>query len=357
MPPPLGAEVTRTSTTTQRRIRAIRGKPPAVIRVSAGSAIALGLIEGFLGASPTTAYLLTYLEGKCDGNCGFCSQARSSKSRADALSRVTWPVFRTDRAISKLKTAGKSGKIGRICIQTLNYDGVVGDLLALLRELSLQRVGVPISVSCHALDREAMDALAKVGVERIGIPLDAATEEVFDRVKGHLAGGPYDWHSQRNTLLEAIEVFGKGKVSTHLIAGLGETEEELLKTIQWCVDNDICAALFSFTPVSGTALELKRPPEMNQYRRVQLARYLIVRGATSFRKMTFDSYGRTVHFGVSRSERKRFVRTGEPFRTSGCPDCNRPYYNEKPSGPLYNFPIQPTEHEVAEIEKQLLTMD
>jgi len=39
--------------------------------------------------------------------------------------------------------------------------------------------------------------------------------------------------------------------------------------------------------------------------------------------------------------------TGEPFRTSGCPDCNRPFYNERPSGPLYNYPRPLTTEEAA----------
>jgi biotin synthase len=32
------------------------------------------------------------------------------------------------------------------------------------------------------------------------------------------------------------------------------------------------------------------------------------------------------------------VTTGEPFQTSGCPNCNRPFYNEQPGGPMYNYP-------------------
>ncbi|MCK4436268.1 hypothetical protein KAU87_05590, partial [Candidatus Bathyarchaeota archaeon] len=76
--------------------------PVEKIRVSSGSAIALDLIEGFLNAKPTTAYLLTYLEGKCSANCAFCPQARSSSGNADMLSRVTWPIFGAYRVFSKL---------------------------------------------------------------------------------------------------------------------------------------------------------------------------------------------------------------------------------------------------------------
>ncbi|MFH7835983.1 MAG: radical SAM protein, partial [Candidatus Aenigmatarchaeota archaeon] len=61
------------------------------IRVSLGSAIVLGLIKGKIDVNPTTAYLLTYRNGKCIANCSFCPQAKSSKSRADMLSRIVWP--------------------------------------------------------------------------------------------------------------------------------------------------------------------------------------------------------------------------------------------------------------------------
>ncbi len=79
-------------------------------------------------------------------------------------------------------------------------------------------------------------------------------------------------------LNEALEVFGKGNVSTHVIVGLGETEKEAVEVIQRCVDMGVLPALFAFTPVRGTALEAKSPPKLESYRRVQLARYLIVNG-------------------------------------------------------------------------------
>jgi len=325
----------------------------AIVRVSSGSAIVLDLIEGFLDAQPTTAYLLTYIEGKCTANCGFCSQAKSSKSRADMLSRVTWPIFKTKKVILKLAAAAQRGEIRRVCIQALNYPEVLEDLLVLVKEIKAQGAEVPISVSCQPLHEEEMEKLAEAGVERVGISLDAATKDVFDQIKGVFAGGPYDWDRQRDALLEAVEVFGKGKVSTHLIAGLGETEREMIGTIQWCVDNNIYPALFSFTPIPGTTLEHNCPPTISHYRRIQLARYLIVQRKTRFEKMRFNEKGRIVDFGVSQEQLKSAIRSGAPFLTSGCPNCNRPYYNEKPSGPIYNFPIQPTPKTIREIEQQL----
>ena len=323
------------------------------IRVSSGSAISLGLIEGLLDVNPTTAYLLTYFKGKCTANCGFCSQAKSSKSRGDLLSRVAWPVFATTEVMPKLVAAIKRGRIKRVCIQTLNYPGVLEDLLVLVKKIRQQHREVPLSISCQPSNRDGMERLARTGVERIGIALDAAAIDIFDRVKGNSANGPYSWDKHHDALLEAVEVFGKGNVSTHLMVGLGETERQMIETIQWCVDNSICPALFSFTPIPGTTLEHRSPPTVHHYRRIQLARYLIIQGKAKSGKMSYDEEDRIVDFGVPHEQLKDAVQNGEPFLTSGCPNCNRPYYNEKPSGPLYNFPRQPTIKEIKIIKNEL----
>ena len=198
-----------------------------------------------------------------------------------------------------------------------------------------------------------MQQLAEAGVERIGIALDAATEKLFDEVKGSSAGGPYTWKSQFRQLRNAVEIFGKGKVSTHLIIGLGETENDVIGLIQRCVDMSVLPALFAFTPVRGTALRGKPQPLIEVYRRVQLARYLIVHGCARSENMSFDDVGCLTHYGVEEATLKWIVETGKPFLTSGCPNCNRPFYNEKPSGPIYNYPRSIRLEEIEAIKRQL----
>jgi biotin synthase-related radical SAM superfamily protein len=325
---------------------------PEQIRVSLGSAIVLGLAEAKLDAAPTTVYLMTYLQEKCTANCGFCPQARKSSTRAGMLSRVSWPAYRTKEVVRGIVDAVKEGKAKRLCIQALNYPRVFTDLQILVQAVS-HLMNVPISVSCQPLNRKNIHLLANAGVERIGIPLDAATPEIFDRVKGVNAEGPYDWQKQWQLLNEAREVFGEGRVSTHLIVGLGETEKEMVTTIQKCVDMTILPALFAFTPIPGTALEKQVQPPIAQYRRIQIARHLILHRIASCKDMDFNEKGLIIDFGIARETLSQIIQTGEPFVTSGCPNCNRPFYNEKPSGPIYNFPREPTPTELSTITKQL----
>jgi biotin synthase-related radical SAM superfamily protein len=325
---------------------------PERIRVSTGSAIVLGLLKGKLDAKPTTIYLLTCRKEKCSANCGFCPQARDSKGRADMLSRVTWPTFETRQVVDGIERTVRGSSIKRVCIQTLNYPQVFDELLLLVGEIKT-RVAVPISVSCQPLNPDKMKRLSDAGVNRISIALDAATKEIFDRVKGRNIGGPYRWERQREALREAVRVFGEGYVSTHLIVGLGETEKEMCQTIQWCIDLGVYPGLFAFTPIPETALEDNPPPSLSSYRRVQVAHYLLTRRKIRFENMTFDSNGCPTDFGVTEERLLEVIGTGEPFLTSGCPGCNRPYYNERPGGPLYNYPRQLLPEEIIEAKRIL----
>lgn len=325
---------------------------PELVRVSLGSAVALGLAIAKLDALPTTIYLMTHKKGKCVANCLFCPQARESRGRADMLSRISWPVFKTSPVIEHIRQSFENGHIHRVCIQSLNYPEVFAHVTSIVKAIA-ERSSIPISVSCQPLNTENLKLLADAGAERIGIPLDAATEALFETIKGAKAGGPYVWKDQFRLLEEAAHVFGKEKVSTHLIVGLGETDKQITNLIQELADNGVLPALFAFTPIPGTFLEVLSQPPIQTYRRLQVARYLIVNGDSRIENMGFDDEQHLVSFGIDEHELLGIVRSGKPFLTSGCAACNRPYYNEKPSGPIYNYPKQLTESDINIVIEQL----
>jgi biotin synthase len=325
---------------------------PKQTRISIGTAIVLGLARGKLETKPTTAYLMTYRRDKCLSNCSFCPQAKKSRSRADLLSRISWPTFLTEQIINRLQAAVNSGEIKRTCIQALNYPETIRHIQALVREIR-QTTRTLVSVSFQPLKPENIQLLADAGVDRISVPLDAATEDLFEKVKGKCVGGLYRWQRQLELLKDGVSVFGKWKVSTHLIVGLGETEQEMIQTIQRCICMSVLPALFAFTPIHGTALENRSQPAIQAYRRIQLARHLLLQRTVKYEEMLFDKEGHISDFGVSKQLLLQIVKDGKPFLTSGCPNCNRPYYNEKPSGPIYNYPRDLTEKELSEIRTQL----
>lgn len=310
---------------------------PNRIRVSLGSAVVLGLIQGNVDIMPTTIYLMTYHPGKCDANCAFCPQARNSRGKAGMLSRVTWPSFPMRDVVSGVRMISRSGLVKRLCIQAVNYDGVYQDLIGLVTEFG-ECTDAPISVCCQPLNATQIGELAQADIDRVCFAVDAATRELFDKVKGRDVGGPYVWDEHFEALKTAVKTLGRGRVSTHIIVSLGETDEEMVYLIQELVDVGVYPGLFAFTPVPGTMLHDRPQPSLRRYRRIQIAHYLITRGKARVENMLFADGGEIIGFGVSSGELKRIIETGEPFMTSGCPGCNRPFYNERPGGPIYNYP-------------------
>ncbi|NVM55253.1 MAG: radical SAM protein [Candidatus Helarchaeota archaeon] len=320
------------------------------IRVSVGTAAVLGLVKMQLDAIPTTAYLMLFSEKRCLANCGFCPQARESKARIDYLSRIIWPKFELLEVKKAFESLLEQEKFERICIQAINYTGFFDDLVGVVE--TLNSLGIPLSVSVQPLNAEQMKKLHELKVSRIGIPLDAATRTLFYNIKGKGAKGPYKWEKYFNNLELAQSIFGQTNVSTHLIIGLGETEFEAVKFIQQVIDSKVLPALFTFTPIKGTNFETKSRPTLFQYRKMQLARYLIKNKICRMKDFTFNEDKELINFGIPKEKLYEIIQTGKPFLTSGCSGCNRPYYNERPGEELYNYPRPLTDEEIYQIVKQ-----
>ena len=325
-----------------------RGPRVSHVRVAFGTGVVLGMWKGRLAAAPTTAHFLTYHDGRCRANCRFCPQARESSADSGMLSRVLWPKCELEKVLVALKEHHSEFK--RICVQAVNYPGVVYDLCEFMEKIK-GVCDLSISVSCQPLTASDVERLATAGAERVSIALDAATPKIFDRIKGNGAGGPYTWQGHIQALGDARATLSN-RVSTHLIVGLGESEQEMVQTIQFLHDRGITVGLFAFTPIAGTPLADRPQPDLASYRRIQLARHLIVNGVSRVERIRFNG-GRIADFGVIGDVLCKTIDSGEPFRTSGCPGCNRPFYNESPRGPIYNYPWEPTPEEIITIRGQL----
>ena len=323
------------------------------IRISVGSASVLGLDfrRGFKEL-PTTCYIMTFKEGPCKANCGFCPQARSSNSSIDKLSRISWPLYSFNGFLKHLKNLPDSSRFDRICIQTLNYADNYTDLIEIVTEIK-KISNIPISIAVPPMSKEKMIKLRTIGVQRLGIALDGATPEIFRKIKGTGIDGPYSWEFHLQKLREATEIFSEGSVSTHLIVGLGESEEDILTLIEELNAQKIVISLFAFTPIKGTKFEKFAKPSVQSFRKLQLGRYLIVNYKRDLKIFTFNAGGELLNINIDKKELQFIINQTEAFFTSGCPGCNRPYYTSKPSGSFYNFPRDLTEIEKREIYRDL----
>lgn len=324
------------------------------IRVSVGTAATLGLLHCRLDALPTTAYTMTSTENRCRANCAFCAQARSSSAKANLLSRITWPNFSRTQIIHALEKTKQTGQFQRLCIQTLYYPNLMEDLKQLVKEFKQHLPSVPISIALPPLELDQVQQLFNLGVDRVAISLDATTPKLFDTIKGNGVNGPFRWENHNIALQNVLSVFGAGRTTTHIIIGLGETDEQAITLFQELTDQGITIGLFPFTPISGTALAKRQRPSIGRYRRIQLAHFLIQNKLAHLSQMKFNSLQKQlVHIDLPLETLREVIGCGTAFQTSGCPSCNRPFFTENPGGPLYNYPRPPNEAEIKEIRNQI----
>lgn len=291
------------------------------VRASAGTAGVLGLATTAGAVPPTTAYFL--LGSGCQRDCGFCAQARSSRARAGLLSRVTWPEVDPGQARQALAASA----VERICLQLTDSP----QAQAMAREFLRPGAPFPVCVSATGLGGEEVRELLAGGAERVSLPLDAATPQLYQTVKGNPG-----WEKTR-ALLGRLAQEHPGRMGTHLVVGLGETEEEMLRAIGSLLDDGITVALFAFTPIAGTRMAGWPRPSLAVYRRVQVGHFILQQRAATVRDLYFEA-GKLASVGLDRESLRQLLADGTAFRTSGCPGCNRPYYNERPGQAPYNYP-------------------
>lgn len=308
------------------------------VGVSLGTAVVLGLSKARLMEVPTTGHFL--VGERCLNNCAFCAEAAGATTGPHHLSRVTWPEFKWETIEGPLKSALDAGTLKRVCIQTVECPEsaqAVPALLKLVRGLSpLALISVSAAPVSVARVKEFIDA----GASNVGLPLDAATPEIYAAVKGR---SQEDFGRAWEVLSKSAALW-PGRISTHLIIGLGETEEEAVKFLSRAKDAGVTVGLFAFTPVRGTRMEEVAPPDVSCYRRVQLASYYLKLGGDPS-KISFRD-GKITRIPLDGPILDE-VLEGIPFETSGCRYCNRPYYNERPGHVMMNYP-RPLAREEAE---------
>ena len=335
---------------------------PHYVRLSLAAAMTLGFVNGWFYRNAKLGcvnLLLTYADG-CKASCAFCGLAREKEiigSRRNFI-RVPWKTYPSDDVIQAIKSAPEY--VSRVCISMITHPRCREDVLLLCRKIAMQTgKKVSLLISPSILLQDDLRAMRDAGADRVGVAVDAATPEIFERLRGRQVHGPHRWQTYWDVYRRSLEVFGEGMAGVHLICGLGETERQMTAGICRARRMGGCTHLFSFFPERGSEMEDHSPPPLGTYRRIQLARWLIDNDRTSEDRMLFDQLGKITHFGLSEADLAEVVRSGLPFETSGCPGpdgkvaCNRPYGNEKPGPEIRNFPFPPEPADVDRIITEL----
>ena len=343
-------------------------RSPEYVQMSTAAAITLGLVPGRMHRTACTHclnLLVTYPEG-CRANCAYCGLARHREEARDYAERnfirVDWPAARYDEVIERVKAGADKGQFQRMCISMITHPDSDAATDALLEKWVAALPHIPVSILSNpsTMEREDLVRLKRMGADIFTVALDAVTPEIFERTRGKAVDSPHRYEKYWQAIEWAAEVFGPEKFGVHLICGMGETEREMLEVAQRIKDLGGHSHMFAFFPERGSLMEDWPPADRAQWRRVQLARFVIDYAGGHLDRMGFDPRGRVIDFGLGREELAGLIDSGTPFRTSGCPGnegesvsaCNRPYGDSSPSD-IRSFPFALDPEDVAVVRRQM----
>ena len=216
--------------------------------------------------------------GNSATKCQFCAIGESlkagrtiAKKTARQLAEVAEAAQRLDRIANVVMTTGTPPTDDR------------GAAVLAERALAIKAAtDLPIQGQCEPpSDFGWFARMHEAGIDSLGMHLEAWDETVRRRIMPGKAEVTRAFYLKAFTA--AVGIFGRGQVSTYLLAGLGDTVESLHEAARVLIDLGVYPFIVPFVPVSGTPLAAHRPPSAEFLRQVlgPVGQWLIEAGMTS----------------------------------------------------------------------------
>ncbi len=194
--------------------------------------------------------------GHHETKCQFCAIGESLKAHRtiarktpEQLAEVAHAAMTLDGVTQVVLTTGTPNTIDR---------GAA--VLAEAARAIKGRTGLAIQAQCEPpSDFFWFERLRAAGVDSLGIHLEAWDEEVRARIMPGKAEVPRAFYLK--AFAAAVNVFGRGQISTYLLAGLGDTVEGLLEASRQLVALGVYPFVVPFVPLGGTPLASQAPPD------------------------------------------------------------------------------------------------
>ncbi len=347
-------------------IKMDKQQSPEYAKMSQATAISLGLVRGrmYRGAVNRCVNLLAHYPEGCSANCAYCGLAkkRPGTYHDKSFIHVPWPVFPMGQIINAINNAPSYVK--RTCISMITNGKCRQATLEMTRRLK-DETALPISIliAPTILHEDDLAEMKESGADKIGVAVDLATPELFDKYRGKGVSGPHKWEKYWEIMETALDIFGHPNVGAHLMVGMGETEEQMVSIMNRLWQMGVVSHLFSFFAEEDSRLADRPQPPWPAYLRIQLARYIIEEELVSNQDMSFDKAGRIIDFGLASDLLASIISFGKAFMTGGClgPDgqvaCNRPFGNCLPDVNQWNYPYPPNEEELDLIRQNIFNVE
>jgi biotin synthase-related radical SAM superfamily protein len=205
-----------------------------------------GDVEPILAHCPEQAYIT--LSERCVYDCKFCS-----------VPKLQGKVKSQEEVVAMVEQAQKTGKLKAIALTSgveKSPEAEIDRVIDVVK--AVKKYNVPIGVSVHPT-KDSSQRLKDAGVVEIKYNVETMDRAIFERVCTGRKGFSLDFILE--SLRDAVTVFGKNRVSTNFIIGLGETDECVRDGVEYLAQTGVIPILRPITlpPLRKGELEATRP--------------------------------------------------------------------------------------------------
>jgi biotin synthase-related radical SAM superfamily protein len=175
------------------------------------------------------------LEHECILNCKFCASPRLEKNVTKDLT--------DEKIIESIIQASTDNDFRAVAFtsavpETANL--TIKRMAGLVREVRKRLPTVPIGVEPYATRPDEVELLKDAGADEIKLNIESFDRDIFEKVCPNR-----DYDAILHSINHACEVFGKNKVCSNIIFGLGESDETVLEGVRVLANMGAVATLRS----------------------------------------------------------------------------------------------------------------
>jgi len=192
---------------------------------------------------------------KRETSCQFCAIGESLK--ADRTIKRKSPAQLAEVAKAAVELDGVRHMV--MTTGTPNFTDRGAEVLCESAAAVRAAVDLPIQAQCEPPDDPIwFQRLHDAGVDSLGMHLEAVTPAVRARIMPGKAEVSIEQYLM--AFADAVAVFGRGQVTTYILAGLGDTPEAILSMCNTLIDLGVYPFVVPFVPNANTPLEHHSAP-------------------------------------------------------------------------------------------------
>lgn len=132
----------------------------------------------------------------------------------------------------------------------LSSDDVADELIFTVRKIR-EKVGstIPIGVSTRIPSIDKLRQLYESGANEVRLNIEVADEKLAVKL---MPNKPQN--DIMISLTSAVDVFGRGKVSSNIVVGLGETDSQIVTMVERLAQIGVVATLYPYDPIDCTSV-------------------------------------------------------------------------------------------------------